>query len=329
MTGDAGAGSPAGAISVVMPVYNRAAMLPRAIDSVLADARVSKLAGFEIIVVDDGSSDGSAEVAAAYGHPVRVISQANQGCSAARNAGLAAARGEYVRTVDSDDWLSPGISARQLRTMAAHDADVCHASWHDAFERNGTLRQDPRVRRMGAHADVAAALIRGHWAPPFAYLYRRAALEAIGRWRTERVVQPIEDLALNLPLAIAGRRFVEEPSVAGWYRHHDGPSLSQDSLRRWCDAKWTILCDARKLMGPAELDAARRAAFGHAYLELAKNYAGVDRERFHASLRMLREIAPDYRPAGRAYRAAVALAGYERVERLLAFRRRLTHRKSR
>ncbi len=98
--------------SVIIAVYNGAATLARAIDSVLNQTYPPH----ELIVVDDGSSDGTAQVVRAYGAPVRYIHQANAGVAAARNAGAQAASGDWLAFLDADDWYYP----ERLR---------CHAEW--------------------------------------------------------------------------------------------------------------------------------------------------------------------------------------------------------
>ena len=90
--------------SVIIPVYNGARYLRQALDSVIAQDHPIA----EIIVVDDGSTDASGAIAESYGFPVRTISQANAGIGAARNTGLAEARGERIAFLDSDDVWPPG-----------------------------------------------------------------------------------------------------------------------------------------------------------------------------------------------------------------------------
>ena len=90
-------------ISVVIPCYNRAGLIARAVASAVAQSHLPH----EVIVVDDGSTDGSAGVAAGLPGPVRVLRQANAGAAAARNAGIATATGDWVAFLDSDDeWHS-------------------------------------------------------------------------------------------------------------------------------------------------------------------------------------------------------------------------------
>jgi glycosyltransferase involved in cell wall biosynthesis len=92
------------AVSVVIPTYNRASIVPRAIDSALA--AISP--GDEIIVADDGSTDDTAAVVAAYGDPVRLVELPHGGAGAARNGGFAAATKPLVAYLDSDDEWIPG-----------------------------------------------------------------------------------------------------------------------------------------------------------------------------------------------------------------------------
>ncbi|CAH1904792.1 Glyco_trans_2-like domain-containing protein [Candidatus Nitrotoga sp. HW29] len=89
--------------SVIIPAYNAAATLARALDSVL----VQTWPAHEIIVVDDGSSDATAAAVAAYGDKVRYLYQHNAGVSAARNAGAQAASGDWLAFLDADDWYYP------------------------------------------------------------------------------------------------------------------------------------------------------------------------------------------------------------------------------
>jgi glycosyltransferase involved in cell wall biosynthesis len=93
--------------SIVIPVYNRENFISKAIDSALSQT----FANFEVIVVDDGSKDGTPAILASYGNRIKIIRQENQGPEVARNAGAAAAQGEYIALLDSDDFLLPSALA--------------------------------------------------------------------------------------------------------------------------------------------------------------------------------------------------------------------------
>jgi hypothetical protein len=107
-------------LSVIIPTFNRSACVGEAIRSALEQTRPPD----EVIVVDDGSTDETADVLSAFGSAVRVIRQANAGVSAARNAGIGAARGEWLAFLDSDDLWMPEKLERQLKSASAYPGVV-------------------------------------------------------------------------------------------------------------------------------------------------------------------------------------------------------------
>ncbi len=102
-------------VSVIIPVYNGEAYLAEALDSILGQTRPPQ----EIIVVDDGSSDGTSAVAQGFGPPVRTLHQENGGAPVARNTGVVAATGDFLSFLDSDDLWLPEKLERQLAAFAA------------------------------------------------------------------------------------------------------------------------------------------------------------------------------------------------------------------
>ncbi|MCH7813461.1 MAG: glycosyltransferase family 2 protein [Planctomycetes bacterium] len=109
-------------ISVLVPCYNAERYLADALDSVIAQT----LAPLECIVVDDGSTDGSAAIADSYSHPFRVIRQSNQGRAAAMNTAIAEARGELVVFLDADDFWLPEMLEAQAQTIARTGAAMAY-----------------------------------------------------------------------------------------------------------------------------------------------------------------------------------------------------------
>lgn len=127
-------------VSVVIPAWNSADTLPRAIDSVLAQTWEAR----EIIVVDDGGTDDSLAVLAVYGDRLRVISQANGGPGAARNRGLSEARGRYVAFLDADDHWLPEKLERQVALLEAHpELGFCSTATAVVDTRGGQVRDWP------------------------------------------------------------------------------------------------------------------------------------------------------------------------------------------
>jgi glycosyltransferase involved in cell wall biosynthesis len=150
-----GEGEP-GLVSVVIPTYQRAGLIERAIDSVLAqDYRP-----VEVIVADDGSTDDTRARVERYGPPVRYLYQPNAGVSAARNLGLRAARGEFVALLDSDDAWLPGKLALQVAVSRAHPN--VGMVWTDmsAMDDDGTVFADTYLRTFYDHNYARVSLDR-------------------------------------------------------------------------------------------------------------------------------------------------------------------------
>jgi len=161
-------------VSVLVPVLDVAGLLPRCLDSLLAQTHRP----LEIIVVNDGSADASSDVIERYAarHPeVRAIHQEHRGLGPARNAALAVAEGEYVAMVDADDWVEPGFLADTVRLARRTRADVVVTSfWFNAL---GVSLRFPFAARERTLTGLGAAELSLDLArfPAFAWnkLYRR------------------------------------------------------------------------------------------------------------------------------------------------------------
>lgn len=131
-------------VTVFVPVFNRARLLPGAIESVLAQT----FGDFELLVVDDGSTDGSADVVRSYHDPrIRlVVCASNQGIPRTRNLGIELARGEYLANVDSDDYSFPQRLARQVAYLDAHPGVAAVGSWALTMDASGTRSRGPLLR---------------------------------------------------------------------------------------------------------------------------------------------------------------------------------------
>lgn len=137
-------------VSVIIPTHNRATVLERALASVLTQT----WADFELIVVDDGSTDHTNEVLAKIDDPrLTKISQKNKGVSAARNRGIAASQGQFIALLDSDDWWLPTKLARQLAFMI--EGEFAISQTDEVWIRNGV-----RVNPGRKHAKEAGWFLR-------------------------------------------------------------------------------------------------------------------------------------------------------------------------
>ena len=169
-------------VSVIIPTYHRATVVGEAVDSVLGQTYRDG----EIIVVDDGSTDGTGEVmsnyVARFGARVSYLRQRNAGAPAARNVGLRAATGEYVAFLDSDDLYLP--RRLEVGVGALEDDPQCGASYVDAqtVDAQGAVLLRSRVRRFGGPASgwILPALFRGDPIATNAITIRRSVLDEVG-----------------------------------------------------------------------------------------------------------------------------------------------------
>lgn len=171
-------------LAAVVPVYNVSAYLDRCMKSILEQTRVPD----EIILVDDGSTDGSGAICDTYANRhlcVKVIHQENQGLSGARNTGIRAARSDYVTFIDSDDWLAPTFAETLIELALATDSDMamCAHARASSFEEFELIRHRVRAPEVKVHtAEEFMRIflrIEGNRAVHYAWgkVYRRNVLE--------------------------------------------------------------------------------------------------------------------------------------------------------
>jgi glycosyltransferase involved in cell wall biosynthesis len=132
------------AVSVIIPAYNRVHYVSAAVESVLAQT----FSDFEIIAVDDGSSDGTHEVLKSFGGRIRLIRQENRGVSSARNTGVRAARGKWIAFLDSDDQWHPEKLESQIGVLKKHNAKLCFTR---AISDQGEIFQDIEFISSAVH----------------------------------------------------------------------------------------------------------------------------------------------------------------------------------
>jgi len=214
--------SPAPPVSVVIPAYNREGSIVAAIGSVLAQS----FRDFELLVVDDGSRDGTLAAARGVADPrLRVIAAAkNGGAAAARNLGAAAARGDWIAFQDSDDEWLPRKLEKQMARLAAPDP-ASGAAWLGAYcglltlgwldDRPGDrtrLRYVPDPAVTPAEGAILAPLLMGNMISTQTLVVRRDRFAALGGF--DEATTPIEDWDFVIRLAAAGPiAFVDEPLV--------------------------------------------------------------------------------------------------------------------
>lgn len=216
-------------VSAIIPAYNAERYLAAAILSVLAQTYPR----MEIVVVDDGSTDHTADIAASFGTAVRYIRQPNQGVSVARNRGMTEARGEYLAFLDADDeWLPRKIEVQVARLEARPSAAASFTGKVYVDERRGI----ETVEMLHLEPDMVGSLllVSGFVGPPSALLVRRDTLLELGGFDTHLSQSADQDLWIRL--AEVGPLDVVDEALVRYRLHEKNMSrnvrlLEADTMR--------------------------------------------------------------------------------------------------
>ena len=292
-------------VSVIMAAYNHAGYIAQAITSVLSQSWHD----LELIVIDDGSTDRTREVVAAFADPVRYIYQENQGQGGARNTGIAHARGEFVSFLDDDDLWLPGCLETVVAVLRSRpEVGALYASCQVIDGAGNRLPQI--MSRVVEPGEMYATLVEGGWFPPLVVTVRKSVLDDVGP--LDLSLRGTDDWELWLRVA-SKHVFVGISDVVALYRMHGG-GLSANTEHMLHDKIKAIA----KHFGPEEGDpstwpAIRRRAYGGAYrlaglahLEARNTAEGQARLRqallyypeFARRLDLFYELACGFQPRG-------------------------------
>lgn len=221
-----------GLVSVVIPCYNYARFLKETVQSVIDQTYTQ----WECIIVDDGSTDDTKQVAAELcGKDTRIvyIHQHNQGLSSARNTGIKAARGEYIQLLDSDDLIAPEKFHDQVKCFEADEGtDMVYSDYHlmnaDGSETWSVSSTNWIEMRHAPFNEFLHYWEKGFTIPIHCYLFKRMCFE---RWGSFDTTLPThEDLALQLNFSLFGARYHMLSKVSSFYRVH-GASMAKDHTK--------------------------------------------------------------------------------------------------
>lgn len=206
-------------VSIVIPCYNGERFLAEAIDAALAQT----YAQCEVIVVDDGSTDGSATIMQKYAGRIRLVQQTNAGLPAARNAGIRASTGDYLAFLDADDYWSPDFIEKMVQGLEFSGAAIAYCGWQNIGLPGG--RGEPFVPPDYEQPNKLETMITGVRWPVHAALTRRDVAMTTGgfdpKWST------CEDFAFWIRAATL-HRLVRVAEVLAFYRHHDGVQMTKN-----------------------------------------------------------------------------------------------------
>jgi glycosyltransferase involved in cell wall biosynthesis len=274
-------------VSVVVPAFNRRAMVAEAIASVLAQSG----GRFELIVIDDGSTDGTWDalraMAAEADIPahieLRIDRQAHRGVAAARNRGIALARAPWIAFLDSDDLWAPRKLQRQLEFMARHP-QLRISQTQELWIRHGR-RVNPGRRHLKRAGDIFIDSLATCLISPSAVIVDAAVLREAGGFDESMAACEDYDLWLRL-LVDREAGLLDEPLVTRRAGHPDQLSAAIPALDRF-----RVLALV-KLLASDRLDSRRRGAVCETLVAKCRIYAmGLQRRGRNAAAGALREIA--------------------------------------
>jgi glycosyltransferase involved in cell wall biosynthesis len=302
-----------GKISVVIPSFNASGTVGEAIKSAYTQEHVYH----DVVVIDDGSTDRSLEIARSFEPPVRVLSGPNRGTSAARNRGIAETASEWIVFLDADDLLISETLRRRLETAEATGADVVVCDWEELPDRgDGAVAGAVRSVDLAALETHAEASCATHvWATTAALLYRRSLVEKIGGFREDLPV--IQDARFLFDAAYHGARFAHSPHLGARHR------LLPYSLSRRDPAQFgrDVLLNGRQIealwSARGSLSASYREALKEIYYNAARRLFVAGDTQFFEAVAALRRLGGDLPLHPRIAEPLVRALGIQAARRLL------------
>jgi len=217
-------------ISVIIPCYNGENFLKKAIDSVLGQTYRQ----VQIIVIDDGSSDGSNAIASSYGDRLRLVTQKNQGLARARNNGILESKGEYIAFLDADDYWRSDCLELLHKALKHSNAVLAYCGWQNLWLSGKT--GEPYTPPDYESGNKLEYFLKSAapW-PVHAALVRRNVLIEAGGFDVQ--LPSCEDYDLWLRIAVS-RPIVRVPEVLAFYVHHNSGQMTS---KQWVQAAYIRL----------------------------------------------------------------------------------------
>jgi glycosyltransferase involved in cell wall biosynthesis len=274
------------AVSVIMPAYNVAPYIGAAIESVLAQT----FTDFELIIVDDGATDETAQIARAYAAEdsrIVVIRQQNAGLPAARNTAMRRATAEIFALLDSDDLWMPEFLDEQLAILRSRpEVDIVTGNaWTLGGHLDGKPTRpwpDPRPQ------PCLATILSDEYAVFIMSVFRRRVYETVGEF--DELLRTNEDFDYWLRAALAGLRFTRNERPLGFYRRRDD-SLSASQVRMLRGALRVCYKHRPALFDKPELSVLDAAVHGYeAELLAAEARTALTEKHFNLASRHLTEL---------------------------------------
>lgn len=280
-------------VTVIIPSYNGARFIGEAIRSCLCQA--NDCFHVEIIVVDDASRDNTREIVNEFGRPVTLLLQAsNQGRHVARNRGLSAANGKYVKFLDQDDLLEPRTLQAEFALAISTDADMIIAGHRNITSDDvgiSVINEQPIPRSMEPRV---TAILDGSAVPTAAALYRREYIRGL-LWDGD--VPRLDDWDWFVRAALRMGKIVPIHHVAYSWRHHPQQYTHHSTLNQYARDHHLILRKIEQwLRDNNEFTESHRARLAQYYYKMLRAIYTHDRAWYQQTLAHIFELDPSFQP---------------------------------
>jgi glycosyltransferase involved in cell wall biosynthesis len=283
-------------VSIVIPTYNRADLLPQAIDSCLVQQQTPlKL---QIIIIDDCSTDNTVEILKKYGNSVETIFlDYNSKQCKARNVGLQYAIGDYVKFLDSDDILAEGSLFKELSVAKREKADIVISGWGTVkIDKNGKkINGTEKIYSVPFIDTIPDSILLGRSVVISAALYKSDYIKGL-EW--DENINKLTDWDWFVRAALRSGKIVALNEISYWMRAHEGPRVTTlSSLLENAQNHHKILNKIERLLSEqGELTVNRKKRLAQYYYKELRVLSLYDRDKFEKAVEHIYSLDPNFIP---------------------------------
>ena len=307
-------------ISILIPCYNAESWISNAINSALEQTYENK----EVIVIDDGSTDGSWKIINSFGSQIRTERTSNKGAGSARNHLLKLSNGEWLQYLDADDYLLPEKISNQVKNIdISSKADVIYSP--EIFENHWSNEISKGTMEIPAPRDPWILLAKWRLPQTGAALWRKQAVIDVGGWKED---QPCcQEHELYLRLLKAGKQFSYTPEPGAVYRKwSDDTVCERDKLETYRQRLKITNEEERFLKDTGQLTVERQDEINQARFECARILWTVDKAWAYSLMNDISNTHAPFDPRGRGvpsiYRYIYRCFGFAMAEYIAALKRK-------
>jgi len=306
-------------VSIIIPNYNKEKYIKEAIDSALNQTYKN----IEVIVVDDGSTDGSKEIIKSYGNRIRAYFLPHRNANVCRNFGIKNSKGEYIQFLDSDDIISKDKIEKQIEVFKKIDAGIVGCWWKYLIEREEGIFIESEVQKPFISSDVVSCTILDKgWSPPNAYLFKKELVQSVSGF--DENLNCVQDVDFIVNIAMKGIRFEIYPEVLAYYRRTLTLTTSQKDKKEFMLNCKRIADKALNYFIETGWTQERKKSILKAYNHLLRYYFVNDKKMFYECLRNLKLVVPRYIPLEHRWlRILSVIFGYKNAETIAYIYRKL------